>query len=142
MQDFETTRNNGSDQGYVGGVTAALPILDGGLRRSAVNEAQATVQQARADERDAVLKVNRDVSTALVNLSAAARNVGLSKAAVEQAEEDYRVIKLRYESGKAINVEVLDALAALTRALTNYADALYQHNVARDQLTRATGQRQ
>lgn len=141
MQDFETTRDDGFDSGYIVGVTAALPVLDGGLRGSAVNEAKATLQQAQADQRDAVLNVKGDVATAVANLNAGARNVGLSKAAVEQAEEDYRVIKLRYESGKAINVEVLDALAALTRALTNYADALYQHNVARDQLTRATGQR-
>ena len=141
MQDVGTIRDDGFDQGYLVGIAAALPILDGGLRKSSVAEAQAMLQEAKADERDAVLTVNRDVASALTQLNAAAKNVDLANAAVDQANEDYRVIKMRYESGKTVNVEVLDALAALTRAKTNSADALYQYNVARDTLTRAIGQR-
>ena len=44
-------------------------------------------------------------------------------------------------AGKAINVEVLDALASLTRAQTQNAAALYNYNVAAADLLRATGQR-
>ena len=141
MQDFEATRDNGSSQGYIVGITAAIPILDGGLRTSGVSEAQAMLNQMRADERGVVLNVSKDVDTAFAELGAASRNVELAKAAVAQAEEDYRVIKLRYESGKAVNVEVLDALATLTRSQTNYAQALYEHNVARETLARAIGQK-
>lgn len=141
MQDFETIRGMGSDQGYIVGITAAIPILDGGLRKSEVSEAKAMLDQMKSEERSAILDVNKDVDIAFAELSAAARNVELSKAAVAQAEEDYRVIKLRYESGKAVNVEVLDALATLTRSQTNYAQALYDHNVAREMLVRAIGQK-
>ncbi len=130
-----------SDGGALIGVTAALPILDGGLRKSAVNEAQAMVGQAEAERRDVLLAVNRDVSASYARAEAAAKNVDLAKAAVDQAEEDYRIIKLRYEAGKAINVEVLDALASLTRARADYVAALYNYNVARADLLRATGRR-
>jgi outer membrane protein TolC len=141
MQDFATTRRDGFDQGYMLGVSAAIPLLDGNLRRSDVQEARATVSQTKANEREAVLLVARDVAAQTAEFNAETRNVTLSQAAVDQAEEDYRVIKLRYDSGKAINVEVLDALASLTRARTNYADALYRQNVARERLVRAIGEK-
>lgn len=130
-----------TDTGALVGITVSIPILDGGLRKSAVDEAQTMVQQAEAEKREVLLAVERDVSTAYARVSAAAENVTLAKAAVEQAEEDYRIIKLRYEAGKSINVEVLDALASLTRARTDYVAALYNYNVARADLLRAIGQR-
>lgn len=141
MQDVGVVRDDGFDQGYLVGVAAALPILDGGLRKSSVNEAQAMLRQMKAEERDAVLTVNRDVTAAVAQLNAAAKSVDLARVAIDQAEEDYRVIKMRYEAGKSVNVEVLDALAALTRSQTNYAEALFQYNVARDTLTRSIGKR-
>jgi outer membrane protein TolC len=38
-----------------------------------------------------------------------------------------------------VNVEVIDAQAALLRARANYTDALYEFNAALDQLERAVG---
>jgi len=122
-------------------LSVSLPLLDGGLRRAAVKEAQAMVDAALADERDVKLMVEADVAEALAGVKAAAQAVGFARTAVDQAEEDYRVVKLRYESGKAINIEVIDAAASLTKARTNLADALFQHNLARNTLTRAVGSR-
>lgn len=141
MADAAATSNEGSGTGYLVGVAASLPILDGGLRKSSVDEAHAMIAQMQADERDAVLSVTRSVAMAYAQLNAAAKNVTLAQASVAQADEDYRVIRMRYEAGKATNVEVLDALATLTRAQTSYAQALYSHNVARETLNRAIGQR-
>jgi hypothetical protein len=52
----------------------------------------------------------------------------------------YRLAALRYEAGRGTNVEVLDALAALTRARLNQARALYEFNTLRAQLQRAKGE--
>jgi outer membrane protein TolC len=141
MQDLGAVKDETLGHGSLVGITASIPILDGGLRKSDVAEAQAMLDGARAQERDAVLSVTRDVAASRAELDAASRNVSLARAAVDQADEDYRVIKLRYEAGKSINVEVLDALAALVRAQTNYADALYQRSVAHSKLARAIGRR-
>ena len=141
MQDLGAIEDETPGHGSLIGLTASLPILDGGLRKSNLDEARADLDRATAEQRDAVLNVSRDVSASSAEVNAAAKNVPLSRAAVEQAEEDYRVIKMRYDAGKSINVEVLDALAALVRAQTNYADALYQHSVARSKLARAIGRR-
>ena len=130
----------GTESGFTIGVTIGLPILDGGLRRAAVNEAQAMLGVMRQEEKQALLAVQQDVNTVWAELQAADTNVKLSEAAVAQADEDYRVVRLRYEAGKSINVEVLDALAALVGAQNNRLLALYEHNVARDSLARAIGE--
>jgi outer membrane protein TolC len=140
MADISAINAAASEKGYLVGIAAALPIFDGGLRKSSIDEAQAMIQQMQADEKEAVMMVTRDVANSLSQLNAAAKNVILSQTAITQADEDYRVIKLRYEAGKATNVEVLDALASLTRAQTDNAEALYEQNVAREAITRAIGQ--
>lgn len=141
MAEIAGTDSMGVDKGYLVGVAASIPILDGGLRKSSVDEAHAMIAQMQAYERDAIVNVTRGVSSAYAQLNAAAKNVALAQAAVTQAEEDYRVVRMRYEAGKATNVEVLDALASSTRARTNHAEALYTHNVARETLNRAIGRR-
>jgi outer membrane protein len=134
-----TSTSDGSDSGLTAGIAIGIPLVDGGQRRAAVSEAEAMFQAMKSDEQQAIIGIERDVQTAWAQVQAADRNVGLSEAAVEQAREDYRVIKLRYEAGKAINVEVLDALASLVRAQNNRLMALYEHSIAGDNLARATG---
>lgn len=137
----EAAVSGGSESGVLIGVTASIPIFDAGLRKSGVDEAQAMLRQVQAEQRDVALMIDRDISAAYARVVAVTQNVTLAQAAVAQAEEDYRTIKLRYEAGKAINVEVLDALTALTRARSGYVEALYNYNVARADLLRAVGRR-
>lgn len=131
--------SDSANSGLTVGVTVGIPIVDGGLRREAVREAQAMLQAMKQDERQALLGIEQDVNTVWAELQAAEKNTELSDAAIVQADEDYRVIKLRYEAGKAVNVEVLDALASRVRAQNNRLMALYEYSIARDRLARATG---
>lgn len=139
MQDFASTSSAGFDQGYTVGLTAAIPLVDGGQRKSVVNEARAMLEKTRAEERATMIQVSREAATAFTEAQAAAQNLSLAQAAIDQAHEDYRVIKLRYDSGKSINIEVLDALASLTKARTNLAQAQYESSAAQDRLERAEG---
>ncbi len=129
-----------TQSGFTVGVSVGITIVDGGERRSAIKEAQAMQNAMKQDEKQALLGVQQDVNNAWAEAQAAEKNVQLSEAAVAQAEEDYRVIRLRYEAGKAVNVEVLDALTSLVRAQNNRLAALYEHNIAADKLARAVGQ--
>jgi len=122
------------------GVVIGLPILDGGMRRAQVKEAAAQTRKAQQDYEKVALQVIKEVETAFLALQAAERNIKTAETALVSAEEDYRIAQLRYTEGRGINVEVLDALTAFTRARTNHVQALYDYNVARDQLTRAIGQ--
>ena len=140
-QGFTSVSGGENESGYSVGVVAGIPILDGGLRHAAVREAEAEMSAVLKDEEKVTLTIQQEVRVAMADVDAAAKRASLSDAAVSQAEEDYRVIKLRYEAGKAINVEVLDALAILVEAQTARLAAIYDENAARVKLARAIGDR-
>ena len=139
MADLGATRRMGTMGGTTLGITVGLPLLDPGMRRAEVEMARARRERARADEGAARIRVEREVRRASLEIAAAERNVSLSEAAVTAAQEQYRLARLRFEVGRSLLVEVLDALAALSRARVNRLQALYEHALARDRLDRAMG---
>ncbi len=50
---------------------------------------------------------------------------------IEQAEKAVRIAQTRYKSGVGTQLELLDTQVAMTRAQTNYAQAIYDYLVAR-----------
>lgn len=139
MADLSGARS-GSAGGLSVGVVVGVPIFDGGVRRAGREEARAQISRAGADLSRLEIQVEREVLGAQVSLDAARKNVAAAQVALVAAQESYRVALLRYQGGRATNAETLDALAALTRARTNRARALYEAQIASDQLARATGQ--
>jgi outer membrane protein TolC len=121
------------------GVVVGVPVFDGGMRKASVEEAKAAQRKTQQDYEKVALQVASEVQSSWLALQAAEPNIKTAQAGLAAAEEDYRVAQLRYESGRGINVEVLDALTALTRARTNQIQALFDHNVASDRLQRAIG---
>lgn len=139
MADTGTTRGEGGMSGYTVGIVVGLPLVDGGLRRAEVTESQARRERAAGDLDAARVEVRHDVAVAWARLRAAEENLTSSEAGVTEAEEGYRVMNQRYEAGKALLLEVLDALSARTRARTLRVEALYEAATATDRLDRAVG---
>jgi outer membrane protein TolC len=139
MADINATRRMGMSGGTTLGITVGWPLADGGSRRAEVEAAQARLDQARSNEQALWIRVQAEVKRASLELAAAAANITRSQAAVIAGEEEYRLAQLRYEAGRSVLVEVLDAFTALTRARTNHLKALYEYNVALDRLSRAMG---
>jgi len=139
MGDFMKMRGEPSFTGATFAVVGSLPILDGGLRRAKLQTARAEVRKLEEDRQQLALRIGEEVTTALLELRAAEKNVAVARVGAAAAEEDYRVALLRYTSGKGINVEALDALAASVRAQNNQVQALFDYQVAQDRLTRAAG---
>ena len=138
MADLSGARS-GSSGGLSVGVVVGVPIFDGGARRAGRDEARAQITRAQADVSRLEIQVEREVAGARVSLDAARKNVVASQIALVAAQESYRVALLRYQGGRATNSETLDGLAALTKARTNRARALYEAQLASDQLARAVG---
>jgi outer membrane protein TolC len=139
MTDAWATHGEGGDSGYTVGITVGLPLLDGGAREAELAASEARRARVESDLDSARVRIRRDVAVAWADVRAAEANIATSEAAVAEAEESYRVMSQRYEAGKALLVEVLDALAARTRAETRRVEAVYEAAVARDRLDRAVG---
>jgi len=125
--------------GYTLGVTASLPLYDGGQRRADVDGARARLDRARADALEARQTADRQAASAWLTLQTATASVPAASAGVAAAQESYALAALRYNAGKSVTAERLDALSALTRAQGTLAQAKAGLVVARAALRAALG---
>ena len=131
-------RGDGSE-GYSVGVVLTLPIFDGFMRENALKTAKSKAERATQAEGLARQLVARDVTQAVLMFGAAQKAVEASRKGVEQAEEEARVVKERFESGRGIQLEILDAQVAVTRARFNAVAARSDYHSALAMWLRATG---
>ncbi len=116
-----------------------LPLYEGGLARARVTQARADVATAETNRRQTVDLVTLDVRQAYLNLLEARNRVAVANQALGEAQESYRLARVRYNAGVSALVEVSDAQAALTQAESNQVSALYDYNNARARLDKAAG---
>lgn len=121
------------------GVTLHVPIFDGLRARGEKQEAEAeirrneiAVRHLEAEIRDEVLDAVESVDIARANLRAATLNL-------ERADDAYTQISLRYELGKADNLEVLNAQSERFTARSTLIEARYDVLVSLATLKRAVG---
>lgn len=139
MADAFAPRDMGRNGGGTVGVTMSIPLFDAGQRRAETGQARAMQQRSEAELKNMELRVATEVRQAWLDVDTGAQNYRTAQAAVQAAQAAYDVVVLRVQSQKAIMVEQLDALAALTQARTNVAQALYDHEIALARLQRAIG---
>lgn len=106
-------------------VIVQAPLFDSGRVDAQVEQAKAELNGAKETLSAVEKQVALEVRQAILNWHSAQERFKAAIAVLEQAEEAYRIARLRYEAGVGTNVEVLDAQAALTRARTNYVRALH-----------------
>lgn len=128
-----------SADGYSVGLVVTLPLFDGFLRENALKTAKARLERAVQGEGLVRQQIAKDVNQAVLTLRAAETAVEASRRGLDQADEDFRVVKERFESGRGIQLEILDAQAAATRARFNAVNALAEYQSALAMWLRATG---
>lgn len=139
MGDLMKMRGERLFGGATFGLTASLPLLDGGYRRAQVALGRAEAGRLEQEKAQVLLRVEQEAASALARLRAAETNLAAARVAVAAAREDYRIALLRYTEGAGINLEALDALAAQVRAENNEVQAAYERDAARDLLAYAAG---
>ncbi|MBI9089363.1 MAG: TolC family protein [Desulfobacterium sp.] len=85
--------------------------------------------------------VRLEVKNALLNLEVARKNIKTAKKSLGQARENHRITTVQYTQQVATSSDVLDARSFLTRADTNYYQALYGYMASLADLDRALGNR-
>lgn len=126
-------------------LSLSLPLFDGGVARARVQEARADVATAETNRRQAVDLVALEVRSAYLQLVQARDRVAVSNQALAQAQEAFRLARVRYNAGVSAQagisplLEVSDAQAALTQAENNRVNALYDFNNSRARLDKAAG---
>jgi outer membrane protein TolC len=143
MYDWAWTKPRGEPSstadGYSVGLVVTLPLFDGFARENALKTAKARLDRAVQAEGLVRQQIAKDVNQAALMLRAAETSVDASRRGVDQAEEEFRVVRERFESGRGIQLEILDAQAAVTRARFNSINALAEYQGALAMWLRATG---
>jgi len=104
-----------------------------------VRETRAKESQARGLKRDLEDRVRHQVTEAVLNLKTAHERLKVAQAAVSQARESLRLIRLRYESGLTILVDLLNAEDATKNADLSQVAALFDTYLAQAGLDLALG---
>ncbi len=123
------------------GVAATLSwsLFDGGATDAKILSANNAIKVAEEKLAKAREEVALEVRQDYLNVVAAKEKIRATEAAVEKAEEAFKIASIRYKSGVGINLDVLDAQLNLNNAKTNYIGALYDYNVGLATLEKALG---
>ena len=116
-----------------------IPIFQGTRVRGDVLEADATLQQRRAEMEDLRGRIDQDVRSAFLDLDAAAELVNVAAHNKDLARETLSEAQDRFASGVTDNIEVVQAQESVSAADQAYISSLYAYNIAKVQLARATG---
>jgi len=123
------------------GFTAALnvPIFQGTRVRADRLQADATLEQRKAELADLNGKIDDQVRTAFYNLKSSSDLVAVAKSNIDLANQTLSQAQDRFASGVADNLEVVQAQESVATASQSYIASLYSFNLAKISLAQALG---
>ncbi len=114
-------------------------IFEFGRRRGKVKQEKANLDQQKYLLKDIKENVVLEVQQALYDLRDADEFVKSQKLDLDRAKKALDLAKIGYKEGIKTEVDVTDAITAMTRSQSLYYQALYQHNLAKIALKLAMG---
>ena len=110
-----------------------------GRTKFRVDASRAKENQAIAISQELNDQIVLEIKNAYLMLQEAENQIAVSQKLIEQAEENFRISEERYKERVSTATEVLDAQTLLTRAKSEYANALGDYNINYARLQRAMG---
>lgn len=116
-----------------------VPIWQGGRVRGDIEQADAALQQRRAEYQDLRGRVDAEIRTVFLDLTASASQVRVAQSNRELAQETLTQARDRFAAGVADTIEVIQAQESVAGAEQDYIVSLYSHNLAKASLARVLG---
>lgn len=117
-----------------------VPLFHWGEVHKKVRKARYELRSAELELQKNTRLLNLEVQQAIRNVQDGYRLVGTAETGVEQALENLRVMRNRYESSMATLTDLLDAQSQWQQAESNLIEAHTQYKIYETQYLRATGQ--
>jgi outer membrane protein len=118
---------------------ASWNFWEWGKTKFRVDAGRAMENQAIDQGKELNDQIALEIKNAYLLLQEAESQIAVSQKVIDQAEENFRISEARYKERVARSTEVLDAQTLLTRAKSEYANALADYNIAYARLQRAMG---
>ena len=131
---------NISPEGY-GSLSFAMEWIpyDGGVAHSRSNSLQRKASAIGRLQANATTAIQLEVRKAWLDEHEARKRIDVTSKATEQADENLRVTRNRYQQGIGTNTEVLDAETLRALTFNNYYNAIYDAIISTFKLHRAVG---
>ena len=137
---YQGSRFNNGIPAYNYALSLEFPIFTGGRIRAEEARAKLEEQHVAENRRQLEAQIVNEVKSALDELMAARNSVDVANLGLTLAQEEVAQAQRRFAAGVTTNVEVITAQDELARASDNQIGALYQFNLSRASLARATRQ--
>ena len=142
MATYSHNEGNGvfqpKDTVFVGGALK-WKIWDWGATYYSGNVAAQKVRQAQIGEKQLKDGIYLEVKKAFLDVRTADQMLEATRTSVTQAEENFRIERVKFDKNTSTTTDVLDAQLALTRAKLSHSNALHQWYAARAALAKAIG---
>lgn len=102
-----------------------INLFSGGASSSRIDMAASEVRSLKLTRDKLLDGIRLEVKSAYLDLQSSMQKMEVTKTAVEQAEENLRLQRLRYQEGVGTATDVLDAVTLLSTAESNSWKALY-----------------
>ncbi len=139
----DASRNTFPDKGWQPdgsiGVNLTIPIYQGGYLVAAVQSAQASVDQAKANLDAAIQNVQSSVDQAYYLKTEAAERIAATQKLIESSQQSLQLAQERFAAGAGASLEVTDAELVLSNAKSSHAQALYDYRTDHAKLLAAMG---
>jgi outer membrane protein TolC len=132
--------NFSSSHGTLGfAITLNVPIFQGSRVRADKLQADAALQQRRAELADLEGQIDAQVRTAFFNLKSSSELVSVAQSNIDLANQTLAQAQDRFRAGVADNLEVVQAQESVASANQSYINSLFAFNVAKISLAQAVG---
>jgi outer membrane protein TolC len=120
-------------------LSVSFPVFNGFTDYTNLQRAREEYHRTEAQVESFRRGLLMQARNAQLNVEAARQRIEVAQRAQSQARDILAAVTRRYESGGASNVDLIDVQTAYTAAKTDFIRALYDYEIAKIQLARATG---
>ena len=124
---------------YTASASLKIPIWQGGKAEGDIQQADAALDERRAEYEDLKGQVESDVRSAYLDLQAAASQVEVAQRNVEVNKEALELTRQKVEVGVIDNVTYVQAQEEVTNAQFDFINGVFAFNIAKLSLARAMG---
>ena len=118
---------------------ASWNFWEWGKTKYRVDASQARENQATEASKELNDRVALEIKNAYLMLQEAESQIAVSRKVIKQAQENFRISEERYQQSVSTSTVVLEAQTLLTKAKSEYANALGEYNINFAKLQRAMG---
>src|SRR3989304_3224950 len=123
------------------GVTLKWDLWSWGLTSSQTTQAEELAVQTRSLLEKTVDNIEVEVYQSYLNTVKSKEKVDVSRLGLEQASENYRITKEKYNEQLATSTDLIDAEVSELQAATNLKSALVDYEIAKTRLEKSLGRR-